>query len=92
MAPSFDKGDLKHVWIKRRKKAQAPAAVHETAATAAAVRPADDEALIAVITAAIAACLGTSANGIVVKSIRRTGQHVPVWGAKGRLEQVSNRF
>ncbi len=53
---------------------------------------AEDDALIAVITAAIAASLGTSANGVVVKSIERTGQNVPSWGARGRIEQVYNRF
>lgn len=53
---------------------------------------AEDDALIAVITAAIAASLGTSANGVVIKSIERTGQNVPSWGARGRIEQVYNRF
>ncbi len=51
-----------------------------------------DDALIAVITAAVAASMGKSANGIVIKSIKRTGQNVPAWGARGRIEQVLNRF
>ncbi len=73
-------------------KAQKPVAVQKTSAPAAAVKPAEDDALIAVITAAIAASLGTSANGIVIKSIERTGKNVPAWGARGRIEQVYNRF
>ena len=52
----------------------------------------DDEAVIAAITAAVAASMGKSANGVVIKSIERTGQNVPAWGARGRIEQVLNRF
>ncbi len=51
-----------------------------------------DDTLIAVITAAVALSLGTSSNGIVIKSIRRTGQIAPVWGVRGRIEQVFNRL
>ncbi len=51
-----------------------------------------NDALIAVITAAVAASMGKSANGVVIKSIERTGQNVPAWGARGRIEQVLNRF
>ncbi len=77
---------------KKKEKAETIAAVQETVAAAPAANPADDQALIAVIAAAIAAALGTSANGIVIKSIKRTGRNVPEWGARGRLEQISNRF
>ena len=49
---------------------------------------ADDTALIAVITAAVAASLGTSANGVVIRSISRHRQNLPVWGKSGRSEQV----
>jgi glutaconyl-CoA/methylmalonyl-CoA decarboxylase subunit delta len=52
----------------------------------------DDNALIAVITAAIAASLGTSSNGITIKSLRRSGANIPSWGLEGRNEQVYNRF
>lgn len=73
-------------------KPKKPVAVQKTAAPAAVAKPAEDDALIAVITAAIAASLGTSSNGVVIKSIERTGQNVPSWGARGRIEQVYNRF
>jgi sodium pump decarboxylase gamma subunit len=66
--------------------------VAEKKAAPVTAEPAEDDALIAVITAAIAASLGTSANGVVVKSIERSGQNVPSWGARGRIEQVYNRF
>ena len=39
---------------------------------------ADDGALIAVLTAAVAASMGTSSNGIRIRSFRITG--TPVWG------------
>jgi Na+-transporting methylmalonyl-CoA/oxaloacetate decarboxylase gamma subunit len=53
---------------------------------------ADDPALVAVITAAIAASLGTSSNGIVIKSLRRTSANATLWGREARSEQVYNRF
>lgn len=67
-------------------------AVSVSDAKSSEAKPAQDDALIAVITAAIAASLGTSSNGVVIKSIERTGQNVPSWGARGRIEQVYNRF
>lgn len=77
---------------KKTVKTEKPVTIQKPAAPAAAVNVAEDDALIAVITAAIAASLGTSSNGVVVKSIERTGQNVPSWGARGRIEQVYNRF
>ena len=64
----------------------------ETKAVAAPVSEENDPALIAVITAAIAASLGTSSNGIVIKSLRRTRPALPAWGASARIEQISNRL
>lgn len=52
----------------------------------------DEEELIAVITAAIAASLGRSTSEIVVTNIRRTGDATPVWGQMGRQQQMINRF
>ena len=51
-----------------------------------------DPALIAVITAAVAASLGKTSNGIVIKSLRRSHTNVPAWGNSGRIEQVTNRL
>jgi sodium pump decarboxylase gamma subunit len=51
-----------------------------------------DPTLIAVITAAIAASLGTSSNGIVIRSLRRANSATPAWGASNRAEQVNNRL
>lgn len=62
---------------KKKEAAPAPAAVAAPAAPAPAAaqpEPQDDLALIAVITAAIAAMENTSPDGLVVRSIRRAGK------------------
>ncbi len=55
--------------------------------TSQAVPLSSDTALIAVITAAIAASLGTSSNGIIIKSLKRSSVSTPAWGREGRYEQ-----
>lgn len=51
----------------------------------------DEEELIAVIGAAIAAVMGSQGN-IVVKSIRRINDQTPMWAKSGRQEQMFNRL
>ncbi|NLK43372.1 MAG: hypothetical protein GX300_03130 [Tissierellia bacterium] len=46
----------------------------------------DDEELIAVIAASIAASLGVSVPEINIKSIRRIPQRTPIWAQAGRQE------
>ena len=53
--------------------------------------PMDDNELIAVISAAIAACMGTESN-IVVRNIRRVEGHAPSWSKAGRTDVMANRF
>lgn len=50
----------------------------------------DDEELIAVISAAIAASLNTSIHNIVVRNIVRTEDSTPTWGQVGRMEQLNS--
>lgn len=50
------------------------------------------EELMAVITAAIAATLGTHSSGIVVSNIRRVDHNTPMWAMAGRTEQLNSRF
>lgn len=52
----------------------------------------DDEALIAVITAAIAASLKTSIHNIVVQNIVRVPDETPAWAKTGRVDQMNARF
>lgn len=57
-----------------------------------AVSEEEDEALIAVITAAIAASLNTSMHNIVVTNITRVNDETPVWGRAGRSDVMNSRF
>ena len=51
----------------------------------------DEEELVAVICAAIAASLDVQSQEINIKSIRRLTDSSPVWARAGRQEQVQNR-
>ena len=62
-------------------KVDVPAAVEAAEET-------DDLELVAVITAAIAASMGTSASSIIVKSYKKVG----AWNKAGRREVLENRF
>ncbi|MDD2481358.1 MAG: OadG family protein [Lutispora sp.] len=54
--------------------------------------PAEDEGeLMAVISAALAAFMGSSSN-LVVRSINRVEGNAPVWAKVGRQEQMFNRL
>ena len=52
----------------------------------------DDEELIAVITAAIAASLNTSTYNLRIKSLRRIDNNQPAWNRAGIRETINNRF
>ncbi len=49
----------------------------------------ENEELVAVITAAVAASLNTSTHNIVVTNIVRVSDTTPAWGQAGRLEQMN---
>lgn len=51
----------------------------------------DNDELIAVISAALAAFMESGSN-LVIKSIIRTGDNTPVWAKLGRQEQLYSRF
>lgn len=51
----------------------------------------DDEELIAVLTAAVAASLNTSTYNLRIKSYRRTGTKAPAWNRAG-LEETVNHY
>jgi sodium pump decarboxylase gamma subunit len=52
----------------------------------------EDEALIAVISAAIAASMNTSMQNIRVTNIRRIADSTPTWGKSGRNDVMNARF
>ena len=51
----------------------------------------DEDELIAVITAAISACLGGQ-NNLYIRKITRVGDNTPIWGQISRHEQTLNRL
>ena len=50
----------------------------------------DDEELIAVITAAIAASLSVPTTDIKIKNIKRVSQNASPWSRMGRIEQMNS--
>lgn len=52
----------------------------------------NDEELVAVIAAAIAASLGVSIPEVNIKSIRRVPQNTPAWASAGRQEQIFGKL
>lgn len=51
----------------------------------------DADELLAVITAAISACMGGQ-NNLFVRKITRVGDNTPIWGQISRHEQTLNRL
>ena len=86
---------MKVIFAKEPKK---QAAVQEVKpAPAAPVQSAaeddiDDEELIAVLTAAIAASLNTSTYNLQIKSYRRIGNGSPAWNQAGLRDTIDSRF
>lgn len=79
-----------------KQEAAAAADVPEAPAPVSAVRQEpendmDDEELIAVLTAAVAASLNTSTYNLRIKSYRRVNNNVPAWNKAGVTETINNR-
>ncbi|MDO4518459.1 MAG: OadG family protein [Bacillota bacterium] len=81
-------GKCLNVSEKKNKATPAPVA---QATVEVEEKASDDESLIAVITAAIAAYQGDSASNLVVKKITRlSGENTP-WGASGLEDRLETR-
>ncbi|MCR2045658.1 OadG family protein [Anaerosalibacter massiliensis] len=52
----------------------------------------NDEELVAVIAAAVAASIGVDVSNVKIKSIKRVSQNTPIWSKVGREEQIFNRL
>lgn len=80
-----------------RGKGKAAVAVKESNVTLERPVPVDlqpeseDEELIAVLTAAVAACMGRSADTFVVRNVLRIQDGTPNWAKAGLLEQMNLR-
>jgi len=77
--------------LDKKDKKSEPVKKIETA-VAVEVSEDEDEELIAVIAAAVAASLNTSIHNIVVKNVVRVSDHSPSWAKTGRIEQMNTRF
>ena len=53
---------------------------------------ADDEELIAVLTAAVAASLNTSTYNLRIKSYRRVNNNAPAWNRAGLRDTIDSRL
>lgn len=59
---------------------------------AAAEEAVDDDELIAVLTAAVAASLNTSTYNLRIKSYRRVNSNTPAWNKAGVNETINNKI
>lgn len=71
----------------KKQAAAVPAPVQETVEEGT-----DEDELIAVLTAAVAASLNTSTYNLRIKSYRRTDNKMPAWNKAGINETINNRF
>ena len=81
---------FKVIFYKKPKTQAAPAAAPAQAAPVE--DDTDEEELIAVLTAAVAASLNTSTYNLRIKSYRRTDNKMPAWNKAGVTETINNRF
>lgn len=75
---------------KQAKKAQAEETTAEAPQSTAP--QVNEEELIAVLTAAVAASLNTSTYNLQIKSYRRIEDKKPAWNRAGLRETINNRF
>ncbi len=88
---------MKVIFYKDPKKQAAkaepvPAAAEAVPETSALDSDMDEDELIAVLTAAVAASLNTSTYNLQIKSYRRVGSTAPAWNRAGLNETINNRF
>ncbi len=55
-------------------------------------QPTQDENIIAVIAAAVAASLNTSTYNLKIRSIRRVGNNAPDWNKAGLRDTIDSKF
>ncbi|MTI68300.1 MAG: hypothetical protein FH753_17095 [Firmicutes bacterium] len=52
----------------------------------------DEEELVAVLTAAVAECMGKNSSQIRIRNIKRIKQNTSAWTKAGREEQIYNKI
>ena len=74
------------------KKTQAPVVAQAPVVEVKEEEEQDENELIAILTAAVAASLNTSTYNLQIKSYRRVKDNRPSWNREGIRETISNRF
>ena len=84
---------MKYVFAPKTDKKEVSAPVVETAKeTPVPIQEEDDEEIIAVLTAAIAASLNTSTYNLKIKSFKRVANTAPAWNKAGLSDTINSRF
>lgn len=84
---------MKYFFIKTPKQEQPAAKPADPAPVPKPAAPKeDDSALVAVLTAAVAASLNTSTYKLRIKSYRQIDTKNPAWARAGRNETIANRY
>lgn len=82
---------MKYIFANDKKTAETTAPVIPTPSVAEKTET-DDEELIAIFAAAIAASLNTSTYNLKIKSYRRIDTNANAWQRAGLRETIDNRF
>ncbi len=84
---------MKYIFApKKDKKAKAVVPKQEPVEVFEQVAEEDEEELIAILTAAVAASLNTSTYNLKIKSFRRIGTSSTTWQRAGLNETIDNRY
>lgn len=77
---------------KAQKKVEAPVVTTPEPVVQPTIEATDDDELIAVLTAAVAASLNTSTYNLRIKSYRRVNNNTPAWNKAGVNETINNKI
>ena len=83
---------MKYIFAPKTPKAEKIAEKVEAIPVVSAEKEEDEEELIAVLTAAIAASLNTSTYNLKIKSFKRVTNSAPAWNKAGLSDTINSRF
>lgn len=83
---------FKVIFYRQPKKQQVKSAPAQASPVKTVKEETDEEELVAILTAAVAASLNTSTYNLKIKSYRRVDNKMPAWNKAGVTETINNRF
>ncbi len=84
---------MKYIFAPKEEKTERSAQITQVQEAMPVTEPQEDEEeLIAILTAAIAASLNTSTYNLNIKSFRRVANTAPAWNKAGLNETINSRF